>query len=69
MTLWFFLLMLCQINGVLDTCKLSSHKVEGLTGVKASEFAHIRKAPLARFTVDRLMTTLNRLKCRVEVVD
>ena len=35
--------------------------------MKASEFSRIRQAPLARFTVDRLMTIINRLNCRVEV--
>ncbi len=67
MCLWFFLLMLCQIIGVLDDRKLSVRKAEGLTGVKASEFSRIRNAHLARFTADRLMTILNRLNCRVEV--
>ena len=67
MYLWFFLLMLCQIIGVLDDRKLSVRKAEGLTGVKAREFSRIRNAQLARFTADRLMTLLNRLTCRVEV--
>jgi len=61
--------MLCPIISVLDDRKLSSHKAEGLSGVKAREFSRIRNAHLARFTVDRLMTTPNRLKCRVKVVD
>jgi hypothetical protein len=59
--------MLCQIISVLDDRKLSVRNAEGLTGVKASEFSRIRNAPLARFIVDRLMTILNRLTCRVEV--
>lgn len=56
-----------KIIGVLDDRKLSVRKAEGLTGVKASEFSRIRNAHLDRFTVDRLMTILNRLHCRVDV--
>jgi predicted XRE-type DNA-binding protein len=60
-------ILAAKIIGVLDDRKLSVRKAEGLTGVKASEFSRIRNAHLARFTVDRLMTILNRLDCRVEV--
>lgn len=60
-------ILAAKIIGVLDDRKLSVRKAEGLTGVKASEFSRIRNAHLGRFTVDRLMTVLNRLHCRVEV--
>ncbi|MGH8471823.1 MAG: XRE family transcriptional regulator, partial [Gammaproteobacteria bacterium] len=40
---------------------------EGVTGINASEFSRIRTAQLGRFTVDRLMTILNRLNRRVDV--
>ena len=60
-------ILAAKIIGVLDDRKLSVRKAEGLTGVKASEFSRIRNAHLARFTVDRLMTTPNRLNRRVEV--
>jgi predicted XRE-type DNA-binding protein len=37
------------------------------TGVAAADFSRIRNADLGRFTVDRLMSTLNRLGSRIEV--
>jgi predicted XRE-type DNA-binding protein len=60
-------ILAAKIIGVLDDRKLSVRKAEGLTGVKASEFSRIRNARLDRFTVDRLMTIINRLNCRVDV--
>ena len=60
-------ILAAKIIGVLDDRRLSVRKAEGLTGVKASEFSRIRNAHLARFTIDRLMTIINRLNCRVDV--
>ncbi len=37
------------------------------TGIAAADFSRIRNADLGRFTVDRLMTTLNRLARHVEI--
>ena len=37
------------------------------TGVAAADFSRIRNADLGRFTVDRLMTIINRLGSRVDV--
>ena len=37
------------------------------TGIAAADFSRIRNADLGRFTVDRLMSILNRLGSRVEV--
>ena len=39
----------------------------GRTGIAAADFSRIRNADLGRFTVDRLMSVLNRLGSRVEV--
>ncbi len=60
-------ILAAKIIGILDDRHLSVRKAEGLTGVKASEFSRIRNAHLERFTVDRLMTIINRLNCRVDV--
>jgi predicted XRE-type DNA-binding protein len=60
-------ILAAKIIGVLDDRQLSVRKAEGLTGVKASEFSRIRNAHLERFTIDRLMTVLNRLNHRVDV--
>ena len=37
------------------------------TGMAAADFSRIRNGELGRFTVDRLMKTLNKLGARVEV--
>jgi predicted XRE-type DNA-binding protein len=37
------------------------------TGIAAADFSRIRNANLSRFTVDRLVTVINRLGSRVEV--
>jgi predicted XRE-type DNA-binding protein len=42
-------------------------EAEGLTGIAAADFSRIRRANLGRFTIDRLMTILNRLNRQVEV--
>jgi predicted XRE-type DNA-binding protein len=55
-----------KIIGVLDDSELSTRKAEALTGVNHSEFARIRRVKLDRFTIDRLITILNRLNQRVE---
>ena len=39
----------------------------GRTGIAAADFSRIRNADLGRFTVDRLMTVVNRLGSRIEV--
>ena len=36
-------------------------------GIAASDFSRIRNADLGRFTVDRLVSTVKRLRSRVEV--
>jgi predicted XRE-type DNA-binding protein len=37
------------------------------TGIAAADFSRIRNAELGRFTVDRLMSIINRLGSRIEV--
>ena len=56
-----------KIIGILDDRKLSTRKAEKLTGVPHADFVRIRKPTLKRFTVDRLITILNKLDQRVEV--
>jgi predicted XRE-type DNA-binding protein len=60
-------ILAAKIIGILDDRKLSVRKAEEATGVAASEFSRIRNVHLDRFTIDRLMTIINRLHCRVEV--
>ena len=61
------ILAAAQIIGVLDDRNLSVRKAQQLTGVAASEFSRVRNAKLTRFTVDRLMTLLNKLDQEIEV--
>ena len=56
-----------KIIGILDDRKLSVRKAENLTGVKASEFSHIRNVKLGRFTADRLISILNKFDQQVDV--
>src|SRR5262245_47087192 len=60
-------LLAAEIIKRLDREGLSVRKAQDRTGIDASDFARIRNAKLERFTVDRLMTLVNRLGARVEV--
>jgi hypothetical protein len=51
----------------LDRDGLSVRKAQALTGIAAADFSRIRNADLGRFTVDRLMSIINRLGSPVEV--
>jgi predicted XRE-type DNA-binding protein len=59
-------ILAAKIIGVLDDEGLSTRQAEAATGVNHSEFARIRRVNLDRFTIDRLITILNRLHQRVE---
>ena len=56
-----------EIIKTLDRDGLTVRKAHQVTGIDAGDFARIRKAKLQRFTVDRLMSIVNRLGSRVEV--
>ena len=60
-------LLAAEIIGVLDDRALTVRKAEDLTGIAAADFSRIRKIKLDRFTIDRLMTILNRLDQDVDV--
>lgn len=60
-------ILAAKIIGVLDDKKVSVRKAQAATGIAAADFSRIRNAKLERFTVDRLMTILNRLDQRVNV--
>jgi hypothetical protein len=46
---------------------LSVRGAQRRTGIAAADFSRIRNADLGRFTVDRLMSIINRLGSRIEV--
>ena len=56
-----------EIIKALDGQALTVRAAEKRTGIAAADFSRIRHAELSRFTVDRLMSILNRLGSRVEV--
>jgi predicted XRE-type DNA-binding protein len=60
-------ILAAEIIKALDREGLSVRAAHGRTGIAAADFSRIRHADLGRFTVDRLMTILNRLGSRVEV--
>jgi len=60
-------ILAAKIIGVLDAKDFSVRKAQSATGIAAADFSRIRNAQLDRFTVDRLMTILNRLDQQVKV--
>ena len=60
-------ILAAEIIKTLDREHLTVRAAHGRTGVAAADFSRIRNADLGRFTVDRLMSILNRLGARVEV--
>jgi predicted XRE-type DNA-binding protein len=60
-------LLAAEIVRALDRESLSVRAAHSRTGIAAADFSRIRNADLERFTVDRLMTIINRLGSRVEV--
>lgn len=64
----FKALLATEIIKALDRDRLSVRKAHARTGIAAADFSRIRNADLGRFTVDRLMSIINRLGSRIEVV-
>lgn len=59
-------LLASEIARVLEKRDLSSRQAEEVTGIDHSEFVRIRKPDLKRFTIDRLITILNKLDQKVD---
>ena len=60
-------ILAAEIVKKLDREKLAVRAAHALTGIAAADFSRIRNADLSRFTVDRLVSIINRLGSRVEV--
>ena len=60
-------ILAAEIIKALDREGLSVRAAHDRTGIAAADFSRIRNADLGRFTVDRLMSIINRLGSRVEV--
>jgi predicted XRE-type DNA-binding protein len=60
-------ILAAEIIKMLDREGLSVRGAHVRTGVAAADFSRIRNADLGRFTLDRLVSIINRLGARVEV--
>ncbi|MGE0471763.1 MAG: helix-turn-helix domain-containing protein [Nitrospira sp.] len=63
----FKAILATEIIKTLDRQRLTVRGAQARTGIAAADFSRIRHADLGRFTADRLITVLNRLRSRVEV--
>ena len=63
----FKAILAAEIIKVLDHEELSVRAAQVRTGIAAGDFSRIRNADLGRFTVDRLISVINRLGARVDV--
>lgn len=52
---------------MLDRDAITVRKAGEHTGIAAADFSRIRQVKLDRFTIDRLITILERLDQRIEV--
>src|SRR5580658_9224940 len=60
-------ILAAEIIKALDRERLTVRAAHRRTGIAAADFSRVRNADLGRFTVDRLISVLNRLGSRVEV--
>jgi predicted XRE-type DNA-binding protein len=63
----FKAILAAEIIKALNRDGLTVRAAHNRTGIAAAEFSRIRNADLGQFTVDHLMSILNRLGSRVEV--
>jgi len=60
-------ILAAKIVAVLEGQNLSVRRAQEISGFAAADFSRVRRAKLARFTIDRLMAMLDRLNQDVEV--
>ncbi len=60
-------ILAAEIIKALDQQRLSVRAAHDRTGIAAADFSRIRNADLGRFTVDRLISIINRLGSHVEL--
>ncbi|HEV8040947.1 MAG TPA: helix-turn-helix transcriptional regulator [Bryobacteraceae bacterium] len=63
----FKAILAAEIIKALERERLTVRAAHSRTGIAAADFSRIRNADLGRFTVDRLISVLNRLGSRVDV--
>jgi predicted XRE-type DNA-binding protein len=60
-------MLAAEIIRMLDRENLAVRAAHQRTGITAADFSRIRNADLGRFTLDRLVSIINRLGSRVEL--
>ena len=60
-------ILAAEIIKMLDARELSVRGAHAQTGIAAADFSRIRNADLGRFTLDRLMSIINRLGAKIDV--
>ncbi len=63
----FKAILAAEIIKMLDQQGLSVRVAHSRTGIAAADFSRIRNADLGRFTLDRLVSIINRLGSRIEI--
>lgn len=63
----FKAILAAEIIKALDRENLTVRAAHGRTGIAAADFSRVRNADLGRFTLDRLISILNRLGSRVDI--
>ncbi len=63
----FKTILAAEIIKMLDREGLSVRGAHSRTGIAAADFSRIRNADLRRFTLDRLVSIINRLGSRIEI--
>ena len=60
-------ILAAEIIKALDREGLTVRAAQSRTGIAAADFSRVRNANLGRFTIDRLISILNRLGKRLDV--
>ena len=60
-------ILAAEIIAILNQMGLTVRAAAAKTGMAAADFSRIRNADLGRFTLDRLIHTLNKLGARVAI--
>jgi predicted XRE-type DNA-binding protein len=60
-------ILAAEIVKMMDRKALTVRAAHAETGIAAADFSRIRNAQLGRFTLDRLVSIINRLGSRVEM--
>jgi predicted XRE-type DNA-binding protein len=60
-------LLAAEIIKELDRQSLTLRAAQSQTGIAAADFSRIRNADFRRFTIDRLISIVNRLGSRLEI--